>query len=90
VAYRIEFKPRAARDFQALAKDAQRRIRPRIDALSANPRPPGCKKLQGSPNRYRIRVGAYRVIYGVREDVLLVLVLRVGQRSTVYRQVENL
>ena len=84
--YRIEFKPAAQRDFDALPKEAQARIRPRIDGLADNSRPPGCKKLQGHSNRYRIRVGVHRVLYDIDEAVLLVLVLRIGHRSTVYRR----
>ncbi len=52
--------------------------------LSENPRPHGSKKLKGFENSYRIRVGDYRVIYEVHDDVLLVLIMKVGPRRNIY------
>ena len=60
------------------------RILTRIEALADNPRPPGCEKLSGLP-RYRIRQGLYRIVYEIQDDVLLVLVVKVGHRRDVYR-----
>lgn len=84
-AYRIEFAPTAKRQFDRLSRDLKERLRPHIDALAADPRPSGVRKLAGSEGLYRIRVGDYRVIYEVRDDELLVLVVRVGHRRDVYR-----
>ncbi len=84
MAYRIEYKPSAEREFHALPKEVQRRIRPRIDALALDPRPPGAKKLRGYVNRWRIRVGDYRVIYEVYDKELVVLIVKIGHRSDVY------
>ena len=53
--------------------------------LADNPRPRGVEKLEGRENRYRIRVGDYRVIYEIHDEVLLVLVVRIGHRREVYR-----
>jgi mRNA interferase RelE/StbE len=65
------------------------RIRSRVGnairALAADPRPPGCKKLAGSTEYYRIRVSDYRVLYEVRDSDVLVLVIKVGHRREVYR-----
>jgi mRNA interferase RelE/StbE len=49
------------------------------------PRPNGVKKLQGEENSYRIRVGDYRVIYDIFDDILLVKIVDVGHRSKVYK-----
>lgn len=84
MAYRIEYKPSAEREFLALPKNVQRLVRPRIDALARDPRPPGSKKLRGYVNRWRIRVGDYRVIYEVYDKDLLVLIVKIGHRSDVY------
>ena len=46
----------------------------------------GAKKLQGFENRYRIRVGDYRIIYEIHDNRLLVIVLEVGHRSHIYRR----
>lgn len=83
--YEIEFAPKAARQFKKLSNEARLRLRPRIDALARNPRPKGVKKLSGERNLYRIRVGEYRVIYSIQDDVLIVLVLKIGARREVYR-----
>lgn len=83
--YRIEFAPAADRDFRALAEDVRRRLRPRIDALAENPRPHGVETLEGEESLHRIRVGDYRIIYQIRDDVLVVLIVRIGHRREVYR-----
>lgn len=56
-----------------------------VEPLAKNPRPDGCKKLQGGASAYRIRVGDYRVIYTVDDAVLIVAIERVGHRREVYR-----
>jgi mRNA interferase RelE/StbE len=61
-----------------------RRLLTAIAALSANPRPPGCKKLVDRDG-WRIRVGNYRVIYDINDDGLTVLVVTVATRGDVYR-----
>lgn len=83
--YRIEFRPAAERSFLKLPASLRARLRPHIDGLAAEPRPHGAKKLTGSRDRWRIRVGDYRVIYEIHGEVLLVLVLALGHRREVYR-----
>ncbi len=82
---RIEFRPAALRGLKALSADVRRRIKPKIDALADNPRPPGVEKLSGHERRYRMRVGDYRIIYSIEDQVLLVLIIRLGHRREVYR-----
>lgn len=84
--YRIEFAPSAAKAYQSLPADVRQRLRPRIDALATEPRPPGVKMLKGETPRFRIRVGEYRVIYEIRDRILLVIVLVIGHRKDVYRR----
>ena len=84
--YQITFSPAAYRQLEVLPKPDQRRIRERIDRLSTNPRPPGAKAIQGGGGILRIRVGDYRVIYKVEDDLLVVLVIRIGHRREVYRR----
>jgi mRNA interferase RelE/StbE len=84
--YLVDFEPAALRQFNKLDKNLQARLKPKIDALAENPRPHGVKKLQGYENRYRIRVGDYRVLYEIHENVLLVLVVDVGKRGGIYRK----
>ena len=83
--YRIEFKPSAARELESLPRDAQRRIARVIDGLATTPRPSTAKKLTGAADLYRLRAGDYRIIYQIRDSVLLVLVVKIGNRKDVYR-----
>ena len=85
MAYRIEFAPRADRQFRALERSLQVRLGRRIDSLAENPRPQGIKKLAGEEELYRLRAGDYRIIYQIQEKRLLVLVVGVGHRADVYR-----
>lgn len=83
--YRIEFTPAADRDFRSLPQDAQRRLRPKIDALAGNPRPRGVEALAGGRDLHRIRVGHYRIVYQIRDEVLVVVLVRIRHRRDVYR-----
>ena len=83
--YAVEFRPRALRALRKLPEVAQRRLLSAIEALADDPRPSGVKKLKGGDGIYRLRVGTYRVLYQIRDDVLLVLVTDVGHRRDVYR-----
>ena len=85
MAYRIEFAPKAQRQFKDLESSAQVRLGRRIESLAENPRPQGIKKLSGEEDLYRLRVGDYRILYQVQEKRLVVLVVGVGHRSGIYR-----
>jgi mRNA interferase RelE/StbE len=61
------------------------RIARRIDELALDPHPAGSVKLKGDAHAYRVRQGDYRILYEVRDRVLLVLVLSIGHRRDVYR-----
>lgn len=79
------------RAFQSLAQQQRRdqqRIRAAIDLLADNPRPPRCVALQGETGAYRVRVGDYRIIYEVLDQILLVQVVRIGHRREVYRSMD--
>lgn len=83
--YVIEIKRSARKSLLALPRDVQQRIRTAIDGLATEPRPPGGRKLTGSESMYRRRVGDYRIVYEIRDDRLLVMVIKVGHRREVYR-----
>ena len=83
--YRVFIKPSAVRDIEGVADKKQRQqIVARIEALSEDPRPPGCEKLTGR-EQYRVRQGVYRIVYAIDDDRLVVYVVKVGHRSSVYR-----
>ena len=79
--YEILIRPSAQKELRSLPGDDRRRVIARIEALARNPRPHGVKKLKGEKDLYRLRVGDYRVIYQIQDRFLLILVLRVRQRS---------
>tara|TARA_E500000331_G_scaffold99082_2_gene95831 strand:+ start:1645 stop:1902 length:258 start_codon:yes stop_codon:yes gene_type:complete len=82
--YEIRFKRSVARDLRKIPNDDIQRILRRIDRLADNPRGPGCIKLAAG-ERYRVRLGAYRIVYEIEDQRLTVQVIKVAHRSTVYR-----
>ena len=83
--YAIEFRPSALKSLRRLPRNHLIRIRTAIDALAVNPRPTGARKLAGSEDFHRIRVGDYRIIYALSHARLVVCVVRVTHRKDVYR-----
>ena len=83
--YRIQIQRRPQRYMRRLPKPILRRIRTAIRSLSENPRPSGYEALSGFKDLYRIRVGDWRVIYAIEDDELVVLIVEVGPRGQVYR-----
>ena len=85
--YSVRLKASAVREIEQIEpKKVRRQIVNRIGALAEDPRPPRCEKLSGQSNRYRVRQGAYRIVYSVEDDVLVVFVVKIGHRSAVYRR----
>lgn len=83
--YAIEVLPAAERSLSKVHPDMQARIRGAVLKLAANPRPPGARALKDRHGYLRVRVGDYRIIYTIEDDVLRVIVVRVGHRRDVYR-----
>ncbi len=82
--YTLEIKPSAGKELDALSDALFARIDRKIMGLAENPRPPGCKKLKGYREQWRIRVGDYRVLYRIDDARQLVEVTRIRHRSEVY------
>ena len=85
MSYSIQIKKSALKELYKLPKDISRQVAKDINKLATNPRPPGCKKLKGADNLYRIRSGNYRIVYQIFDKVLLVLVVLIGDRKDIYR-----
>ena len=81
--YRVELRPAAIRALRKLEPGARDRIKGAIALLALDPRPPAARALHGR-SALRVRVGEYRIIYTVADDVLLVVVVTVGHRREVY------
>jgi mRNA interferase RelE/StbE len=82
--YELAFKKSVAKDLRELPKQDVKKILQRIRSLIENPRPQGYEKLSGQ-ERYRVRQGLYRIVYEIHDNVLLVIVVKVGHRRDVYR-----
>ena len=76
----------AQKDLDALPVEISSRIYLQINALGSVPRPPGCIKLKGEKNGWRIRVGDYRVIYTIDDDNRTIDISKVRHRREVYER----
>jgi mRNA interferase RelE/StbE len=83
--YAVYLKRSAEKDLEGLPREVHRKIIKRLLALKANPRPIGAKKLWGG-ERYRIRVGDYRLLYTIDDPLQKIEISAVGHRREVYRQ----
>ena len=81
--YRIELRPAAVKALRRIDPQDRSRVQGAIALLGEDPRPPGARALQGRDG-YRVRVGNYRIIYTIRNDILVVVVVTVGHRRDVY------
>jgi mRNA interferase RelE/StbE len=82
--YKLVFKKSVSKDLRALPKKDIALILKRVKSLAEEPRPLGCEKLSAQ-DRYRVRQGVYRIIYEIQDDVLTVVVVKVGHRREAYR-----
>ena len=85
IVYRILLERAVEKDLTRLSSEIHGRVISAIRGLATIPRPPGCRKLAGSKNDWRIRVGDYRVIYEIADEIRVVRVNRVRHRREVYR-----
>ena len=82
--YKLLFKRSVAKDLRTFPRRDVARILQKVDALAVDPRGPGCEKLSGR-ERYRVRQGAYRILYEIHDLELVVTVIKIGHRREVYR-----
>ncbi|MEH1795696.1 MULTISPECIES: type II toxin-antitoxin system RelE family toxin [unclassified Nostoc] len=85
MSYEVEIAPAAKRQIKKLPYDVQQKVVAKLEQLAFEPRHDGVKKLEGSDNLYRVRLGKYRIIYEIQDGFLLVTVVKVKHRSDVYR-----
>ncbi len=83
--YQVLLGKTAKNDLQHLEAVWQRRVAKQLLTLTTDPRPSGVTKLRGVENEWRIRVGAYRIIYEIDDEKHTVTVLRIRHRREVYR-----
>lgn len=83
--YRLVFKKSVAKDLRQIPNSDVARILRRIESLATDPRPPGSEKLSGQ-EKYRVRQGVYRIVYEIKDELLIVTVVKVGHRKNIYKQ----
>lgn len=86
MSYQIEITTRAAKQLKKLPEDIKISIEEKIQELANNPRPNGVVKLEGEEDTYRVRVGKYRILYEIKDALLIVKVVKIGHRRDVYRR----
>lgn len=80
--YEIVYEAQASKAIEALPRSQSHKLVLKIESLSDNPRPPGCRKIMGAKrDLYRIRAGRFRIVYEIRDRELIVLVVHVGRRD---------
>ena len=82
--YKVIFTKSVKKDFRKIPKLEVLKILNEIAYLAKNPRSSKTKKLKGE-KLYRLRVGNYRVIYDIQDNLMLIFVVKVGHRSDIYR-----
>ena len=82
--YKISIRRKAQKQLAKIPANDYKKIKQAILDLAQDPRPAGSKKLKGRQG-WRIRQGDYRVIYEIQDDLLIIIVLDVGNRKDVYR-----
>ncbi len=84
MAYLITFRKSASKQIRLLPKTVITKITSAIDELADEPCPANCKKLKGIDGTYRIRIGDYRVLYTIDDNIVTVEVIKVGHRKDIY------
>ncbi len=85
MSFRIEVKRSAAKALKKIPKVDKKRIVDKIDSLVENPPKPETTKMKGNNPFHKVRVGDYRIVYEIQEDVLVILVVKIGHRKDIYR-----
>jgi len=87
VKYRVEVKRTAAKALAKIPKPDQNRIIEKIDSLAENVPSPATTKMKGDNPFHKIRIGDYRIIYEIQDNILVILILKIGHRRDVYKNI---
>ena len=83
--YSVEFRPAVLKSLKRFPKRELVRIKKKIDELSTSLPDPNTTKMKGDNSFHKIRSGNYRIIYEIHDDRLVILVVKVGHRTDVYK-----
>ena len=89
MAYSIDIRPAALDFIKEQTPKHRRQIKDRINALRDEPRPPDAKRLGGSDGLWRVRTGDFRIVYSVKDEKLLIIVITVGNHKDVYDRLKR-
>lgn len=84
MAYKVVFRDEARKAFERLDRAVRQQVERVIDRLADNPRPGQATQLVGDPRTWRVRAGDWRILYEIRDDEIVVLILDVKHRSKAY------
>ena len=84
--YKVEYTAAARKQLKKLPRDILPRIIHGIEQLPENPRPEGVKKLSGYKDYYRLRVGDYRIVYSIQDEILVIMIIKIAPRKNVYQR----
>ena len=90
MAYAVDFSATAERELRRLTLPARVAVGRVLERLAANPRRPGVRRVVGADHLYRAKAGDYRIIFAIHEQRIVICVVRVAHRSTVYRHADRL
>ncbi len=85
MSYKLIILPRAEKELKKLPQKEFLKVDETILQLANEPRPAGCKKLQGIEDTYRVRVGDYRILYRIEDTQLIIEVIRIANRKDAYK-----
>ena len=85
MSYRIEIKRSAAKALKEIPKANRKRIVEKIDSLAESPPNPDTTKMKGNNPFHKVRIGDYRIVYEIQEDVFVILVIKIGHRKDIYK-----
>lgn len=83
--YKVQLKRSVVKTLKSLPQREVKKLGKKIDSLEQNPVPKDSKKIKGEKDLYRVRVGDYRILYFLQNLNLTVLVIRVGHRKHIYK-----
>jgi mRNA interferase RelE/StbE len=85
--YKILYEEKYLKQIKKIPKTYQKKVREKVKILAENPFPDGHIKLLSSEKLYRVRIGPYRVIYTVKNENLIILIMTLGHRKDVYKMI---
>jgi mRNA interferase RelE/StbE len=84
--YSVEFRPAVLKSIRHLPKKDLRRIKRRIEELAANLPDPNTTKMRDNNSFHKVRSGDYRIVYEIHDDLLVILVVKIGHRKDIYKK----